>query len=312
MQNSRLWKIFLTLDRHERLRFRKFLHSPYHNRRSDVCDLFEFLAESAHNTRPLPDRSSAWQAIWPDTAFDDPAFRLCMNYLLKHLQTFLVLNDFQDDPENVDHALLDVYHDRRLLPQLHQHDERRRKKSAGQALQSDNDWRRQYEQAFVMFNAAGRRTPEVATHLTEMNDALDRYFILNKLRLACSDAAYRQLFTRNEDRSLLHALLEQVQRRGWDELPAIGVYFAAYHTATSENPAPHFDRLKTWLTRPLPFQTPEIRALLTIAINHCIQQLNRGSQRHLHEVFALYQQGLTADILLENDQISPFTYKNIV
>ena len=56
----------------------------------------------------------------------------------------------------------------------------------------------------------------------------------------------------------------------------------------------------------------EGKDLHSIARNYCIKKLNKGEAKYGQELFELYQTGLSNKVLLNDDLLYPWTYKNIV
>ena len=75
----------------------------------------------------------------------------------------------------------------------------------------------------------------------------------------------------------------------------------------------HFFKLKEQLLKHLQlFPTQELKGLFIVAINYCIRQMNKGEDRFTKEIFDLYKEGLNLGVFIEKQEISRFTYKNIV
>ena len=84
-------------------------------------------------------------------------------------------------------------------------------------------------------------------------------------------------------------------------------------TLSQEDAEPYFEKLKILLQKhhtALP--NNEIKGILLTAINYCIKQLNQGSEAYVRQAFELFGYGLKHQILLENQQLNQFTYKNIL
>lgn len=62
----------------------------------------------------------------------------------------------------------------------------------------------------------------------------------------------------------------------------------------------------------LSFPKDETKDLYLLAINFCIRKLNEGDDSFSNEVWDFFDKGLKAGFLLENNQLSRFTFNNIV
>jgi len=84
-------------------------------------------------------------------------------------------------------------------------------------------------------------------------------------------------------------------------------------TQEKPNETKHFFELKKLLQKhPKAFAEAELRDLYEYAINYCLRRVNAGQLDFLKELFSLYKETLEAGLLFEDEQLSFWTYKNIV
>ena len=136
---------------------------------------------------------------------------------------------------------------------------------------------------------------------------------IQKLKQACSQIAQRQLGEPLPPLGFLEEVLEKVGQRAYPDIPAIQIYYSAYQMLAAPDGEPFFLALKALLadsTALLPLD--ELRSVNLMAINFCVQQLNRGVGGALEEVYALYLRGLEEKWLFESGKLSPWTFKNVV
>ena len=92
-------------------------------------------------------------------------------------------------------------------------------------------------------------------------------------------------------------------------------YFHAYQSLSKDDDMAsqyvHFQQLKAILENNWQqFPADEMHGLYLMAINFCIKKMNRGEQAYGREVLEIYKIGLQNRLLFENNQLSPYTYKN--
>ncbi|MEM8907446.1 MAG: hypothetical protein AAGD05_06330, partial [Bacteroidota bacterium] len=86
-----------------------------------------------------------------------------------------------------------------------------------------------------------------------------------------------------------------------------------YRALTVPENATYFTQLKTLITTHWQrFAVDEMRDLYLLAINYCIKKLNSGEAQFIREALDLYTVGLEKEILLEDGQLSRYTYNNIL
>ena len=96
---------------------------------------------------------------------------------------------------------------------------------------------------------------------------------------------------------------------------AVLAYFHAYQSLSKDDDTAsqyvHFQQLKAILENNWQqFPADEMHGLYLMAINFCIKKMNRGEPTYGREVLEIYKIGLLNRLLFENNQLSPYTYKN--
>ena len=155
-----------------------------------------------------------------------------------------------------------------------------------------------------------RAAPE---NLQILNTALDISYLAEKLKNACLALAHQTVASGNYDTGLLKLILQYLEGNPiLEEQPAIGLYFYYFKAMTAEHHAPYFGKLKAGLAKHIQlFPNEDQRTLYLLATNYCIRETNTGRMEYLRELFDLYRGALEMNLLLENGQLSPFSYKNI-
>jgi hypothetical protein len=112
---------------------------------------------------------------------------------------------------------------------------------------------------------------------------------------------------------LLESILTAIEDGKYKEIPSIQMYYYSYLAVSSPQDESHFETLQSLLFKYYDRLTPkELRSIYFIAINYCVRQLNTGKENYVRSVFELFQYGLEHHVLIENNLLSRFTYKNIV
>ncbi|MCK6695049.1 MAG: hypothetical protein L6Q97_23485, partial [Thermoanaerobaculia bacterium] len=97
------------------------------------------------------------------------------------------------------------------------------------------------------------------------------------------------------------------------EEPSIAVYYYAYLTLLNPQEEKYFDELVKLIEKVGElFEPSEARTLYIAAINYCVPKINQGQLEFARRAFMLYQIGLETEILIENNQISRYTFGNAV
>lgn len=310
MKETRLWQIISQLETEDRLRLDKWLASPYHNLREDLRILWSNL----RNVGEPPGKELAWQQMYPERDFDAAAFNRSCSRLTRQLEDYLADQIRQSEGAARQYLDLAQAYRQRDAPDLFQKALRRSEQAlARSSFRNDEFFLHQFQVQHLRYNTQSLVRQRTTGGLEEMSDALDAWFVLQKLRQACSHIALRRVGAPLAPLSFLEEVLQKVREGHFADFPAIRIYFAAYQMLSQTDGQADFDRLIAELeSHARIFPPDELRSTYLMAINFCVQQINRGVPGALAAVYALYQKGLASKWIFEQGKLSPWTFKNIV
>ena len=313
MEGSRLLEVMGKLDKKEIRELRKFLSSPFFNQREDVVQLFEFIVEWVFTLRATPAKERAFEALYPGRPYDAQQVRYVMSWLLKAAEQFLALQPQLSDERRQKIELARAYREKRLPKHFRQTMQQLNRLQQQQPIRNaeyfEYEYRIQLEQ--YAFTASRKRISE--HNLQDISDNIDLAFVARKLRQTCFLLSHQAVYKRDYDFGLLEETLDFVSRKGLLRIPTIAGYYHCYHALKGFEPEMHFQRFKDILLyQSHLFPSDEARDLYLLAINYCIRELNAGREHYAREGLELYKEGLRNEMLLQEGQISRFTYRNAV
>ena len=314
MNNSPLFHLFLTFSKEEKVACRKFLHSPYHNQREDVRQLYDYIQDQYTKSSVALTKRRAFAYLFPDEDFSDKKMRYTMSFLLKTMEKFLIQRE-RESQEVANQLLLTRAYRRLNLPKAQAKAIKKAKKILdAQPLLDLEHYENHYQLASAHYNAQAGQTRNAPLNLQEWSQALDLAFLAKKLKQSCFALAHQAVYRVEYDTGLLPAALDFLADfADLEKHPAIALYYYFYQAQTTERHEFYFKKLKKGIVKQsnlLPLE--EKRNLYLAAINYCIQRFNKGEEQFLREVFDLYRSGIEQAILFEKGKLSRFTYKNVV
>jgi hypothetical protein len=312
MLKSDLFQVILAMNDEEIREAKKFLLSPYFNKREDVVRLFELLASLKKKPPSVFSKEKAFDSVFPKAVFDDALMRHTMSYLLQLLYRFLSIRTYENDENQ---QQLDLYKslkiknlEKQFEKKIAEGVEKINQKPLRDIQYHFSQYQWQFERNAAIFRK--RRTGEM--HLMEMTKEFTIYYFSEALRHGCLLVSHQNLSKQTYDLSFFEEILTWVEKQDFTKILAVAVYYHSFLALTRPAEQTNFFQLKKLLTENyLAFQEEEIRDLYRIAINYCIKQQNRGEVIFIREGFELYKSGLENHLLLENGVLSVFTYKNI-
>ncbi|MBK9451708.1 MAG: hypothetical protein IPN95_20290 [Bacteroidetes bacterium] len=321
MKDSKLVGLLSTLQKKEQVRLLKFLASPYHNVDLRLWSLANALFSPAGSM----EKQDVWKAIFPDRPFEDLFLRRLASELLELVVKFLTLEQFAESQAQQQVELLKTLREREV-PALYEFFYRKAMRSElshtdpsnpaldrNQLLNSRallDDYLLEAERNAWLERSANRSG---VTNLDASVASLDRFYLFNKLKYACTRLNNRNVMGGDFQDPLIEGLLKQLPTSHYAEDPAVLIYFRIYQMLSRPEENEHYPLLRKQLSQfALEFTLDEARHLYAFAMNYCIGRINAGEGTYLREIFDLYKESLERKVLLEGDSLSPWDYKNIV
>lgn len=314
MKESKLLQILHQISTDEWPYLYDFIHSPYHNKNKHVIALFGYL-HSAHPffTAEVLEKKLVWQALYPNNIFDDLKLRHVSSLLLAVVEQFLVQQQYRNETVNRELLLAKCYrqrglpiHYRQVARKLEQH------KQSQLYATEDHLWQLRLieeEKEAAESLVIERRQQTV---LQEVSNALDDYYMLKKVRLACSMINYENILKHEYHFQLVDEVMAYLAEKGSSNA-LINLYQAAYYTLKGQQPDAYYKLKALLLEHTAHIPASDARELQAIARNFCIKQLNQGNTAFIAELFEQYHLAIKHNLLSNDDgTLSPSTYKNVV
>lgn len=308
MIDNKLFVIYKNLISVEKNAINKWLHSPAHNQRTDLIQFWEALQDKHLESMSPTER---FAQVFPGEPFDNLKWRQLQSMLVAQIEEQFAWRGFREETIKMDLRVATEYRLRKI-PGAQEHALKRageRLAAAPKDLKYQED---RYLLAWEQYLSIETQQRSGGGYLNEVIRTFDAYALTVKLRLACLSASHQAVFQAQYDNRLTELLLKYLEDSEWLQEPIIALYYHCYWSLSSGEEV-HFRAFRHFLES-LAAQLPseERRALLLMAVNYCIRELNRGETRYAREAFDLYKLGLESGSLIENGMLSRFALKNIV
>jgi hypothetical protein len=182
---------------------------------------------------------------------------------------------------------------------------------------------------YEQFDSQQQLHRDATFELQEMTNDFHFYCIAEILRFAYAILSHQAITKKEYQQPLLESVLIIAEQHL--DIPAIATHYYAFQTLNGSNKAiptseqvfsstenaadtegVSFRMLKKGITdNQALFPEAELRDLLLVAINYCIRRQNKGELNYVREALDLYRIGLESRVLMDNEIISAYNYKNI-
>ncbi len=307
--------ILKTFTSQEVRQFDEYLRSPFFNKNQTIIQLFDILKSwYPQFDNPNLERTLLFKLIFGGEGYDEQKLRYLMTDLTKHIEEYLCYKAISEEQIFKYHLLLYTYRMRKLdKPFLNT------LKLAEKQL--DEQPRRDVTHSFYQYLLEEDRyrfMSERQEHLHETNlqqvvDNLDKYYILNKMRYCAEIINNKNVVAINYKLFLYEEIMNHIRHNPLDYVPAAKVYYNIILTLTEPENKIHYTNLLDLLDEHHKlFSKEEIFDMYVYAKNYCIRKINHGDTEYIKELFELYKVMLRDKIILKDNQLSQFDYKNIV
>jgi hypothetical protein len=304
MQQIYLNKILQSLDESERRRLRKFVQSPYHNQREDVAMLIEYLLDPKRN----PIRERVFKHIFKEKPHNDALLRQTTHWATQIVHRFLAIETLEKQTGQQELLTASALSKKGFS-------EMAEKKASENILQNPQRAALGVRQSFdfeeMRYESMAKNRRENVDILENLVKHFTDFTVAEIFRIACMSLNKRSLTNQNIEPPFLQEAISAVESGKYTDNLAIMQYYRSYRALTSGE-ASFFEQLKGGLEgsfQQLP--KPETRDFLMNAINFAIKRHNKGEKEWTREMLDLYRFGLQNGLLLENNQLSKYTYSNI-
>lgn len=314
MQNTFLIPVFETLQPQELTALRKWLNSPFFNRREDVMQLFESLvqAKKKGNLSNL-NKPELWRNIFQDIPYDADTLNHLFSFLLSQIEHFLAYQEWTTEEHSTDLMLCRALRKRECTDHFERQAQR-----LGKALEQSvyrngsYEWV-QYQLQNEIFSSRIVHRRGGLPEASAAGAALGRFFMLENLRWACTFQSLQSLGSQAlELPPLTDAVLAYADLVPDESHPPLSLLRYSFQAVSGLSSTEEFARLlpllKTYIHL---FPAEESRDIFMSAINFCIKRHNRGEAEYTRAAFNLYRDALERNILTDNGILATYTFNNI-
>ncbi|MBL4649682.1 MAG: hypothetical protein JKY03_08125 [Aureispira sp.] len=312
MYKSKLIIILKALSTTQKRQFKKWLISPIHNQHQEVVKLFDFIYSKRTLSPKSISKNQAYQHLYSNTIYKDSRMRHVMSFALETLNNFVSYSQIQKDPFLNDFALIKAYRELQLDKFAAQSLDKMKKQQNGALIKNSAFFLQNYQLEQELFEQIGTQQRTERINLKEITRPFTTLFIIHTLKYACISQTHSNLRKEAYQIPLLEAVLKEVKGGYYEETDAIMIYYHSYWALTLSDAEKHFIKLKEYLLREQPvLDLMDLKDLYLVALNYCIKRLNIGDEEYVIEALDIYKMGLKTKILLEENKLSRFAYKNI-
>lgn len=316
MQNSKLIALLQTFDGEDFRRFKVFLESPYYNNRTILVDLFHYLRQQSPGFLPENLEKEVLIKRVFKNEIDEKQLHYEMNYLLKLAEQFIGLRHYEKQAFMADIHVVEAYLERKLDKHYHFLQKKLVKQQSKISVLKINDYYQQYQLSDIANQYyLQHQVRKFDPALQSASDDLDVYYIANRLKYLCQMLNRNKIFKKHYTISFSEQILEMAALPDFQKVPLIALYYQIALMFTQEESDQAYLELKKLFDQyfPLLGKLTQLE-ILSYALNYCVRRVRTSNRKtwYLQETLNLYMWGIDSEMLLSDNVLSPWHFKNII
>lgn len=319
MLSDKLLSLLKSFSKHDLNRFEKYLNSPFFNENKEQILLFNIINQALRH--PEMDikqlkKEKVWQQLFRNRPYNDILFRrICSDHTQLALQ-YLALKAYKKQALNTEHHMLMATN----TPKLDKHYKGiLRKVRSRQTALTSRDVDFHYNSFRIEHNChknlefLGKKRSDFS-NFEKSDYHLDCFYIIQKLKNYCDLIGYKNFIQIDVDITLLPSFLEYVKNSKFIEEATINAYFLVSEMLLDPEEEQFYHELKGLLIERVDeFSGDDLKLIYIHLRNYCIDtKINTGRSDYFRELFELYKSQVKLGLVLEDNILSPQTYKNII
>lgn len=314
MRETLAFSLFSTLKPNEKTKFSKFLHSPYFNRRKDVCNLMHFFLTESKNEYAELNLENAWNCLFPGKKFNRQQLNYTLNFFSERLEQFLACEELLADDFHNQLLRCRAFRQRGLLAHFDANARKLTRQHSAAPYRNAGWWLFEYQLQNEIFARQALHRRGGGTNMARTTEALTNFFLLENMRWTATSRSMASLSRMTPPPlPLAEETLRIAAAASERDNPALALVYAGAQALADPDQEEPFQHFKTALRRQVALFPPaEARDLYMAAINFAIRRHNRGERSYTREAFDLYREALDSSILLENGLLPKYTFINIL
>lgn len=314
MKKNRFLELYQNFSSKDRKQFVLYVYSPFFNQNKNLQALITGI-EQCLKAKKEVDKKEVYAACFGSEPYNELKYNNLISDLLYLLYDYLAQSRYNQDKALQKQLLIRNLLDQEWLEPCVLQLERFAQIQEIQSWQDSQYWYaatqlQDLQDQHLMSQEKRAYTP----HLQERSHALDRYYHLEKIKIACDMASRSTAVKADYQCFFIDEIIRWYQEHSEElaRFPAFQVYLAAYNMFTYKDDEAYL-QLKDLLQNQIKvIPQQELRLLYTYVLNFAVLRINSGETQYYQEILYLYKLLLQEAIILKNGTLTQWTFTNII
>lgn len=313
MANSKLVAVLAKLNKKEWLRLRDFVYSPYFNKRSEVCQLFDFFNEHKNELLKIAEnKQHIYRYVFPNEPYNEKNLAYHFNYLLRLTEDFLTQEDLQEDTFYYNRNKLTMLLEKRLTKHFNFQFKKLNQQLEEETTRSTQYWRNRFLLAEMEAQAfMNKRQRQYDKSFQRLSNSLDAYYFFEKLRYSCAMVNLEAIGSSKYNIQFIDEIIQHLGEREDIDFH-LEIYLNIYQCLTEQEHDEAFNALKSLIFQHQKnLAKEEFREIVLFTINICARKIRQGFEEYYEQALEFYLLGIQSRSLFAGDSLTHWTFNNV-
>lgn len=315
MDGSKLLILLKSLSDKELRWFERYVNSPFFNVNEDIRNLLAILGKyhPEYSSSKLG-AEKVFSKLFPTEKFNKNKFKHAVSDTTVLLEDYLAFVEYKRQSFYKNYFLLESYNGRQINKYFTESLQQYSKSKERETFRDSTYFFEQYQiNELVYANISIQQGRASQIELQQTIDNLDVFYLSTKLKYCCEIINKQNIISEDYHISMFDETLIHLKKNNYDHIPAITIYHSILMGLLESENESHYKQLIELLHKNSAyFKKDELRDMYAFAQNYCIKKINSNQSQYLREIFNLYKTLLDKAILIHNQILSQWDYKNIV
>ncbi|MDX1939266.1 MAG: hypothetical protein SFU99_01875, partial [Saprospiraceae bacterium] len=315
MKKTKVVHLIKSCEPSELYDLEQFITSSYYNQDETIIRLFHYLKAAYPNfDAPMLAKKNIFQQVFPGQAYDDKQLRYLMSNLSKLIERFLAIREIEEQPYQLTLALLKNLSERGLYKSYDQVTRLLEQKVTATMEKNSVFFLTQLQWSEIREHHFQRqRIRKFDANLQHFADDLDKYYFLQRLKIACAMLDRQTIFQAAYTLNFSEAWIQHLEQQDFFGEPVIRVYYTIFQALLKEEEEDHFAVLKKLLnTDASSIAADDLTDMYLFAINYCARKIRQGKEAYVSEALHFYRTGIERGLLIDKEGLSPWAFTNVI
>jgi hypothetical protein len=324
--DNKLFNLLRTFTARDFRLFNDFLLSPYFNKQQVLVEYYNHLKKHhPHYEHEELNKQQLFKKFFPKQAplshrrgaggdvFNDKKLRYLTTDLTRLLEKYLATENMQQDAFAEANHLLHEHAKRENIDEFIRHFNLLKLTESRTKIKNGDFFLHHFLNEFSYMNFAFlKQNRKQESNMEQALSHLDKFYLHRKLQLICETVNVRALLAKDYKVFIQNELINALQNHVYNETPVIQIYLTIYKTLTDNENEKHFEEFSRLLkTFEENISIQELFEMYQYLMNYCIRKINSGRKDYLQKLFEIYKTILANNVILQNDILSQWDFKNI-